>query len=449
MASRVQHQRRGEAVPGVAKQTNIAAEGRNRRALGDIGNVVTVRGPNGKLVEKPLPQVSRPVTRSFCAQLLANAQAAAAENNKKVGAANVNVAIDGDGVLPGKGGKGVAAAPKANQKKVAAKLKPVAVIDVGSESEEEVKQASRKKGGQGSSRKISQSLTSTLTARSKAACGLANKPKKEQIVDIDASDIDNELAVVEYVEDIYNFYKIAENESRIHDYMDSQPEINDKMRAILTDWLVEVHNKFELMPETLYLTINIVDRYLAKKTVPRRELQLVGISAMLMASKYEEIWAPEVNDFVCISDRAYTHEQVLVMEKRILGELEWNLTVPTPYVFLVRFIKAACIDPNLEHLVYYLAELGVMNYATTMYCPSMLAASAVYAARTTLSGVPFWNETLKQHTGYSEPELKNCAELLVGYQLSASDNKLKVIYRKYSNPQRGAVATESLLRPVW
>ena len=76
--------------------------------------------------------------------------------------------------------------------------------------------------------------------------------------------------------------------------MDSQPEINERMRAILVDWLIEVHHKFELMPETLYLTLNIVDRYLASKNVLRRELQLVGLSAMLMASKYEEIWAPEV-----------------------------------------------------------------------------------------------------------------------------------------------------------
>lgn len=134
---------------------------------------------------------------------------------------------------------------------------------------------------------------------------------------------------------------MVQNESRVFDYIDLQPEINERMRAILIDWLIEVHNKFELMPETLYLTVNIVDRYLATKTVTRKELQLVGISAMLMASKYEEIWAPEVNDFVCISDRAYTHQQVLVMEKKILGQLEWNLTVPTPYVFLVRFIKAS------------------------------------------------------------------------------------------------------------
>lgn len=67
------------------------------------------------------------------------------------------------------------------------------------------------------------------------------------------------------------------------------------MRAILIDWLIEVHKKFELVPESLYLTINIVDRFLAVKTIPRRELQLAGISAMLIACKYEEIWAPEVH----------------------------------------------------------------------------------------------------------------------------------------------------------
>jgi len=84
------------------------------------------------------------------------------------------------------------------------------------------------------------------------------------------------------------------HESRPRDYIDSQPEINERMRAILIDWLIDVHSKFELSPETLYLTINIIDRFLAVKTVPRRDLQLVGVSAMLMASKYEEIWPPEV-----------------------------------------------------------------------------------------------------------------------------------------------------------
>ncbi|GFQ05104.1 g2/mitotic-specific cyclin-2 [Phtheirospermum japonicum] len=95
---------------------------------------------------------------------------------------------------------------------------------------------------------------------------------------------------------MYTFYKSAENEGRAHDYMDLQPEINEKMRSILIDWLVQVHGKFELSPETLYLTINIVDRYLASKTTSKRELQLVGLSSMLIASKYEEIWAPKVHE---------------------------------------------------------------------------------------------------------------------------------------------------------
>lgn len=166
------------------------------------------------------------------------------------------------------------------------------------------------------------------------------------MVNIDESDINNELAEVEYVEDIYTFYKQSETEGGFRDYMNSQPELNAKMRAILIDWLVEVHRKFDLMPESLYLTINIVDRYLSVRTVPRRELQLVGISAMLIACKYEEIWPPEVNDLIAISDSAYSREQILAMEKAILGQLGWYLTVPTPYVFLVRYTKASVPTDN-------------------------------------------------------------------------------------------------------
>lgn len=144
-----------------------------------------------------------------------------------------------------------------------------------------------------------------------------------------------------------------QNENRPHDYMDSQLEINENMRAILVDWLVVVHSKFELSPETLYLTTNIIDRFLSVKTVPRRELQLVGISAMLIASKYEEIWPPQVDDFVSLTDNAYSNVQILVMEKMILGKLEWTLTVPTLYVFLVRFIKAAIPDEQVSNLLIF------------------------------------------------------------------------------------------------
>lgn len=76
--------------------------------------------------------------------------------------------------------------------------------------------------------------------------------------------------------------------------MRSQPEINEKMRLILVEWLMDIHVRFLLNPETFYLTVNILDRFLSAKPVPRNELQLVGVSALLMSSKYEEIWPPQV-----------------------------------------------------------------------------------------------------------------------------------------------------------
>ncbi|XP_049399574.1 G2/mitotic-specific cyclin S13-7-like [Solanum stenotomum] len=404
---------RGGEMGGKQKIGQVA--GKTRRVLGDIGNLVIVPAVEGK---PKAAQITRPATRSFCAQLLANAQA---EKNKKPLAEVVNK------VVP----------TKVQVKKAAASanLAPETVIVIS--PDKELKQSPL--SGRRKTKKSGKTLTSTLTARSKAACGLANRPK---IDDIDAADVDNHLAAVEYVEDIYNFYKLTEDEGRVNDYMDFQPELNHKMRAILVDWLVEVHRKFELMPESLYLTMNILDRFLSVKTVPRRELQLVGISSMLIACKYEEIWAPEVNDFIHISDNAYARDQILQMEKAILGKLEWYLTVPTPYVFLVRYIKASTPnDQEMENMAFFFAELGLMNYKTTITCcPSMLAASSVYAARCTLNKSPLWTQTLQHHTEYSEDQLMESAKELVSYHLGAAENKLKAIYRKFSGPDRGAVA---------
>ncbi|XP_076899276.1 G2/mitotic-specific cyclin S13-7-like [Bidens hawaiensis] len=428
MASRhalQEQQNRGEAVMKQKVAVPVAGQNKSRRALGDIGNMVTLRG-------KQLPAVTRPVTRSFCAQLLANAQKDAAEKKKQ----NVD---NNRMVVPKK--KAAAVKPKAQSV-----TDDATIIEISPDT------VVKQKPESSSNKKPQASLTSTLTARSKAACGMNYKSKAENIIDIDAEDVNNELAVVEYVEDIYKFYKSVEDETKVHDYKHSQPEINDKMRAILIDWLIEVHNKFELQNETLYLTINIIDRFLAAETVARRELQCVGMSAMLIASKYEEIWAPEVNDLVQISDRAYEPKHVLVMEKRILGRLEWNLTVPTPYVFLVRFIKAAAaaaVPPEtaasvlqMENMVYFYAELGVMNYEIIVrYSPSMVAAAAVYAARATLHKSPLWHDTLELHTGFTESQVMDCAKrMLVFHLLAVTDDKRKVIYRKYSKDLRGGVA---------
>ena len=86
----------------------------------------------------------------------------------------------------------------------------------------------------------------------------------------------------------------------------TQEEINVKMRRILVDWLIDVHMKFKLLPETLFITINMVDRYTELHQISRKNYQLIGVSCMLIASKYEEIYPPFLKDFIYITDQAYT-----------------------------------------------------------------------------------------------------------------------------------------------
>lgn len=128
---------------------------------------------------------------------------------------------------------------------------------------------------------------------------------------IDERDADDPLCATSYVQDMYHHFRSKEAMTSVRPvFMENQPHINERMRSILVDWLVEVHLKFKLVPETLYLTINLIDRYLERCEVSRPKLQLVGVTSLLIASKYEEIYPPELRDLVYICDRAYTRSEV-------------------------------------------------------------------------------------------------------------------------------------------
>mmetsp|Transcript_10312 Transcript_10312/g.25263 ORF Transcript_10312/g.25263 Transcript_10312/m.25263 type:complete len:412 (+) Transcript_10312:73-1308(+) len=262
----------------------------------------------------------------------------------------------------------------------------------------------------------------------------------EEKPDIDALDRENPLAVTEYVNDIFNYWFRVEPDTQVApNYMLIQTDINDKMRAILIDWLVEVHLKFKLMPETLFLTHNLIDRFLSKKVVTRKNLQLVGVTAMLLASKYEEIWAPEVRDFVYISDKAYTREQILGMEKEMLNTLGFHLTVPTPYQFMSRFFKAANADKQFQLLASFIVESSLPDYSMLKYPGSLLAASAVYVAMRTLDKGE-WNETMEAHTRYTEEDIMPCANAMARLQRKSATASLSAVHKKYSNPKFMEVA---------
>jgi len=146
-------------------------------------------------------------------------------------------------------------------------------------------------------------------------------------------------------------------ESKPHMYpsancLASQTEITERMRKVLIDWLVEVHVQFKLLPETLFIAVNLIDRFCEKNQVKRKNYQLVGVTCMLIAAKYEEIYPPYVKEFIYITDQAYTKEQILETEVQVLDCLGFNMTWPTPLRFLERYSKLvdsgnAWVDKNL------------------------------------------------------------------------------------------------------
>ncbi|KAE9617103.1 putative cyclin [Lupinus albus] len=260
----------------------------------------------------------------------------------------------------------------------------------------------------------------------------------------DLPDIDNEcnqLEVSEYIDEIYQYYWVTEaHNPPLTSYMLIQTDITPHMRAILINWLIEVHFKFDLMPETLYLTVTLVDQYLSQVTINKSDMQLVGLTALLLASKYEDFWHPRVKDLISISAQSYTRDQMLGMEKLILRKLKFRLNTPTPYVFMVRFLKAAQSDKKLEHMAFFLVDLCLVEYEALAFKPSLLCASALYVARCTLQITPPWTPLLQKHARYGVSQIRDCAEMILNFHKAAGLGKLTVTHEKYSRPELSGVA---------
>lgn len=250
-------------------------------------------------------------------------------------------------------------------------------------------------------------------------------------LDLDSADLHNPQCVSEFINDI--MLHLFESESKrmaSPNYMLKQSDINVKMREILVDWLVEVHLKFKLQHESLYLTVNLIDRFLERRAVSRTKLQLVGCTAMLIAAKYEEIYAPEVRDFVYISDQAYTRDQILAMESIMLNTLGFYVTVPTALRFGERLCRVSKVNPETEALIHYLMELTLQDSKFLRYRPSEIAAAATYLGMKSTGHV--WDATTEHHCGYT---LRKLNEVLVDLQQLASRDppKYRAVRKKYLN----------------
>ena len=192
-----------------------------------------------------------------------------------------------------------------------------------------------------------------------------------------------------FVQDIYNYLRQSEvKRLPKSNYMTKQPDISHSMRSILVDWLVEVAEEYKLHTETLYLAVSYIDRFLSYMSVQRSKLQLVGTACMFIAAKYEEIYPPDVGEFVYITDDTYNKRQVLRMEHLVLKVLGFDLSVSTANVFLSQMCDLSQTDEKTKHLAMVslpCAELSLI-FAPLSSCASSLCCTATHSS----SSAPAW-----------------------------------------------------------
>jgi cyclin B len=280
-------------------------------------------------------------------------------------------------------------------------------------------------------------------ARSESVCDF-NHYKKVQgfsgflipsdVEDIDANDTQNVLLATDFVNDIYIYLRWLETKQTVKsNFLSIQKEMTPKMRSVLVDWLINVHHQFRLLPETLYLGISIMDRFFQSETVSKDKIQLVGVTAFFIASKFEEIYPPDVQDFVTICDQLYHKRDIIKMEMVILKALRFELGRPLPLHFLRRNSKAAHADTKIHTMAKYLMEVTLVEYECAHWMPSLLAATALYVTLRILGQSFEWTSTLAFYSNYTENQILPYASLLCCALRKSETSKFQNCRKKYGN----------------
>ncbi|OMH80045.1 G2/mitotic-specific cyclin cdc13 [Zancudomyces culisetae] len=260
---------------------------------------------------------------------------------------------------------------------------------------------------------------------------LARECRAQEWDDLDAEDKDDPLMVSEYIPDIMNY--LFENEALTQpeaDYIDKQAEITWQMREVLINWVIEVHHQMVMFPETLFLAVNLIDRFLSKRFVAANKLQLVGIVALLISSKYEEMSTLSIKELAYAANNSYSESEILSAERFMLGVLNFDLSYSGPMTFLRRVSKADNYDLINRTVAKYFLEISIVDHNFLKFPSSLISACSIYLARKMFKSGD-WNANLVHYSGYSEAELQPCADAFMDFLLLPCKND--VLHKKYSH----------------
>ena len=245
--------------------------------------------------------------------------------------------------------------------------------------------------------------------------------------------------VAEYSKEIMQNLKQEESQFGLaKDSLKHQAEITHHSRGILINWLVSIHRYLKLVPETLHLSVSLIDRFLTKKSVSKYQLQLLGLTCLHLAAKYEEIYPPEFSKFLKICENAYSKGQVVLMEKELLKAVDFKINVPTVWVFYTKYSEYGGLNRVEASYAQYLIELGLLEQGMSRFRNSLKAACAVYMASKHVKKETVWR--LQGVTGYQEAELKECSQEMSLILNLSRFNPLKAVREKFSTHEYESVS---------
>nr|CAB3228912.1 G1/S-specific cyclin-E1 [Phallusia mammillata] len=218
-------------------------------------------------------------------------------------------------------------------------------------------------------------------------------------------------------------------------YMDKHADLQPRMRSILLDWIMEVCEVYALHRETFYLAVDYIDRYLTNtKNIHKTRLQLVGVTALFIAAKLEEIYPPKLSDFAYVTDGACTEEEILSQELLMLSTLKWSLSPITAIAWLNVYLQTAhtAFSPNpnpstafflpqypQETFVHIaqLLDLCILDIESLDFNPGVIAASALYHFSS--------RELATQVSGYQFQDIAPCVHWLAPFAITVRDTGLQ------------------------
>ncbi|OQR66947.1 cyclin-A2-like [Tropilaelaps mercedesae] len=225
------------------------------------------------------------------------------------------------------------------------------------------------------------------------------------------------------------------------DYMTRQRDISSTMRSVLIDWLVEVNEEYKMSDETLFLAVSLIDRFLSVMSVVRGKLQLVGTAAMFIAAKVEEIYPPQLNEFVYITDDTYSSQQIIRMEALLLKTLGFSLGGAHPLAFLRRFAIEAGASLKVAHMAQYICELSLLRSASLAYRPSEIgAASLILAMHHVDHSIKAWSQELRDFADLDADQLQLAIDHLHEVVSGATASAHKATPEKYAHQKMSSVS---------